>query len=230
MWAVLVAAGSGQRMGADIPKQYLKIGGKTLLEHSLGLLDRARSVTGIVLVVAADDRYWHDLKLTASVPVITVNGGKERAYSVIAGLEALGDKCMREDWVLVHDAARVCVSPEDIDRILDHLLDHQCGGLLAVPVRDTLKLSEKGEAVSTVDRKPLWQAQTPQVFRYGLLLDALKDASDSQVVVTDESMAMERMGHRPLLIEGRADNIKITVPEDLELADFILNQKMSGKS
>lgn len=230
MWAVLVAAGSGQRMGADIPKQYLKIGGKTLLEHSLGLLDRARSVTGIVLVVAADDRYWHDLKLTASVPVITVNGGKERADSVIAGLEALGDKCMREDWVLVHDAARVCVSPEDIDRILDHLLDHQCGGLLAVPVRDTLKLSEKGEAVSTVDRKPLWQAQTPQVFRYGLLLDALKDASDSQVVVTDESMAMERMGHRPLLIEGRADNIKITVPEDLELADFILNQKMSGKS
>lgn len=225
MWAILVAAGKGQRMGAATPKQYLTVAGKTLLEHSLDILDRSQRVEGIVLVLAGDDSHWPTLSPELTKPLQVTTGGAERADSVMAGLRALQLHCKADDWVLVHDAARICVRPADIDAMEAALLGHACGGLLGMPLRDTLKQAAAGESVTTLDRNQLWQAQTPQIFRYGLLSEAMAAAREEAVVVTDEAMALERRGYRPKLIEGRADNIKITLPEDLLLAEFILSRQ-----
>lgn len=222
MWAILVAAGRGQRMAAEVPKQYLRVAGKTLLEHCLQLMDQAERVEGILLVLAEGDSYWPSLNPDIRTPLRTVTGGVERADSVMAGLTALSDVCQDDDWILVHDAARVCLLPSEIDAMESALMGHGSGGLMAVPVRDTLKRAEDSESAETLDRSQYWQAQTPQIFRYRLLCDALAAAREAGVTVTDEAMAMERVGHRPRLIEGRADNIKVTAPEDLALAEFIL--------
>lgn len=225
MWAVLVAAGRGRRMGGELPKQYLKVAGKTLLEHSLQLLDQAARVEGIMLVLSSNDENWNALNPEIRTPLHVVSGGAERSDSVLAGLEALYTLCSDDDWVLVHDAARICLKPADIDAMESALLGHECGGLLAVPVRDTIKLAQGDAVVRTVERSQLWQAQTPQVFRYGLLASAMKTARANGESVTDEAMAMELAGHRPKLLEGRSYNIKITVPEDIQLAEYILSRQ-----
>ncbi len=213
-------------MGGSLPKQYQPLAGKSLLERSLLILEQSASISGIAVVLAAQDKYWPTLKIQCSKPLRTIPGGAERADSVLAGLHSLADTLDQDDWVLIHDAARPCLLPDHIERMESALMGHACGGLLAIPLRDTLKQSdENGEVASTKNRDNLWLAQTPQIFRYGLLVDALAKAGAQGVQATDESMAMELAGHKPLLIEGRADNIKITVPEDIALAEYLLAKR-----
>lgn len=217
-WAVIPAAGVGARMAADRPKQYLQLGGRTILEHSLGcFLDHA-DLKGLVVSVAIDDPYWPTLACAADPRITRVDGGAERSGSVLNALLYLhGQGASDDDWVLVHDAARPNLNRDDLDKLLFELANDPVGGLLAVPARDTLKRADKhGRVVETVDRSEIWQAYTPQMFRLGALHQALADSLVSDVVITDEASAMEWAGHAPRLIEGRSDNIKVTRPEDLE--------------
>ena len=217
-WAVIPAAGVGARMAADRPKQYLQLGGRTILEHSLGCFLDHPGLKGLVVSVAVDDPYWPTLACANDPRVVRVDGGAERSGSVLNALLYLhAQGASDDDWVLVHDAARPNLNRDDLDKLLDELAGDAVGGLLAVPARDTLKRADKhGRVVETIDRSEIWQAYTPQMFRLGTLHQALADSLVSDVVITDEASAMEWAGHAPRLIEGRADNIKVTRPEDLE--------------
>lgn len=220
--AVVPAAGSGRRFGGELPKQYLSLHGRTVLERTLQLLLSIDRIDRIVLVVAADDQRWRALPLCGDARIVIATGGDERCHSVLNGLAALrGDE---PDWVLVHDVARPCCPRADIERLLDALLDHPVGGLLAAPVSDTLKRADAdGRVVETVDRSLLWSALTPQLFRYALLRDALSDAMTQGRLVTDEAQAVELAGHAPQLVDGSRRNIKITRREDLALAGYYLS-------
>lgn len=217
-WAVIPAAGVGARMAADRPKQYLQLGGRTILEHSLGCFLDHPSLKGLVVSLAVDDPYWPNLVCAGDPRIQRADGGAERSGSVLNALlqlNALG--ASDDDWVLVHDAARPNLSREDLDTLLAQLADDPVGGLLAVPARDTLKRVDKqGRVVETIDRSLIWQAYTPQMFRLGALHRALADSLVADAVITDEASAMEWSGQAPRLVEGRADNIKVTRPEDLE--------------
>ncbi|MGA9702858.1 2-C-methyl-D-erythritol 4-phosphate cytidylyltransferase [Pseudomonas sp.] len=217
-WAVIPAAGVGARMAADRPKQYLQLGGRTILEHSLGCFLDHPGLKGVVVSLAVDDPYWPNLACANDPRIVRVDGGDERSGSVLNALLYLhGQGASDEDWVLVHDAARPNLGRDDLDKLLGELADDAVGGLLAVPARDTLKRADKhGRVSETVDRSQIWQAYTPQMFRLGALHRALADSLVSDVVITDEASAMEWAGHAPRLIEGRSDNIKVTRPEDLE--------------
>ena len=178
-WAVIPAAGSGRRMGTEAPKQYLKLAGATVLEHSLKpFLDHPR-IEGVVVVLAADDSSWETLACAGHSAIVRARGGKKRADSVLNGLEALSSRAHAADWVLVHDAARPCLAREDLDRLIGGLYDDSVGGLLAVPLGDTLKRSDAAAevVVGTLARDGLWRAQTPQMFRYGILRRALSAAN-----------------------------------------------------
>ena len=225
-WAVVPAAGIGKRMGGDVPKQFLPLGKQTVLEHSLESLLHTIKLKGLVLVSGGQPALASIQERFSSYRLIRAAGGSERCHSVLNGLEALRDRAHVDDWVLVHDAARPCVRQHDLHRLLDYVGSHPVGGLLGAPVHDTVKRAdERGQVYATVDRTGLWQAHTPQMFRYGLLHDALRRALAEGYEVTDESSAMEHAGHRPLLVEGHADNIKITRPDDLPLAEFFLSQQ-----
>ncbi|MDF3201114.1 2-C-methyl-D-erythritol 4-phosphate cytidylyltransferase [Pseudomonas sp. 1912-s] len=217
-WAVIPAAGVGARMAADRPKQYLQLGGRTILEHSLGCFLDHPDLKGLVVSVAVDDPYWPTLACATDPRIVRVDGGEERSGSVLNALLYLhGQGAGDDDWVLVHDAARPNLNRDDLDKLLFELANDTVGGLLAVPARDTLKRADKhGRVLETVDRSEIWQAYTPQMFRLGALHRALADSLVSDVVITDEASAMEWAGHAPRLIEGRSDNIKVTRPEDLE--------------
>ncbi|WP_017479402.1 2-C-methyl-D-erythritol 4-phosphate cytidylyltransferase [Pseudomonas sp. PAMC 26793] len=217
-WAVIPAAGVGARMAADRPKQYLQLGGRTILEHSLGCFLDHPGLKGLVVSLAVDDPYWPNLACATDPRITRVDGGDERSGSVLNALLYLHSQgASDDDWVLVHDAARPNLSRDDLDKLLFELADDTVGGLLAVPARDTLKRADKhGRVLETVDRTPIWQAYTPQMFRLGALHRALADSLVSDVVITDEASAMEWAGHAPRLIEGRSDNLKVTRPEDLE--------------
>jgi 2-C-methyl-D-erythritol 4-phosphate cytidylyltransferase len=227
LWALIPAAGVGRRMGGDVPKQYLPLGGKTVLEHALDALARHPAIDGLVLVLGADDpRAPTFPDQVQGKPLMLATGGVERSDSVLNGLEWLAGQADDQDWVLVHDAARPCLRREDLDRLIETLRDHPVGGLLAVPVRDTMKRADAGNTVrETVDRDDLWHALTPQMFRLGPLREALRAARAQGLPVTDDASAMERAGHAPLLVEGHGDNLKITRPEDLALAEFHLRQQ-----
>ena len=217
-WAVIPAAGVGARMAADRPKQYLQLGGRSILEHSLGcFLDHPR-LKGLVVSVAFDDPFWPTLPCARDSRIALVDGGRERADSVLNALLHLhAQGASDDDWVLVHDAARPNLSRQDLDKLLNELADDPVGGLLAVPARDTLKRVDKqGRVAETIDRSLIWQAYTPQMFRLGALHQALADSLVADANITDESSAMEWAGLAPRLIEGRSDNIKVTRPEDLE--------------
>lgn len=217
-WVVIPAAGVGSRMRADRPKQYLRLGGQTILEHTLDCFLDHPQLRTLVVCVAEDDPYWPDLKCARDARVHRAAGGLERADSVLSGLLKLSELGADDvDWVLVHDAARPNLVLEDLNRLLMSLADDPVGGLLAVPARDTLKRAgPDGRVQETVDRSVIWQAFTPQMFRLGSLRAALADALVSGVAVTDEASALEWAGHYPRLVEGRADNLKITRPEDLQ--------------
>ncbi len=225
-WLVIPAAGVGARMAADRPKQYLQIAGRCIVEHTLHCFLEHPGLLGAVVCVAVDDPYWPQLQVASDARIRRAPGGRERADSVLAGLQALlAEGARAEDWVLVHDAARPNLSPADLDRLLDSLADDPVGGLLAIPVRDTLKrAASDGRVAETVDRSLIWQAYTPQMFRLGALREALAQALKEGVAVTDEASAMEWTGQAPRLIEGRADNLKVTRPEDLHYLQSIWPQ------
>ena len=222
-WVVIPAAGTGRRMQADCPKQYLELQGKTVIEQTLTHFSHHPRINGIVVAIADHDSIWPTLTVDTDKPVYTVSGGTERCHSVLNALNFLKDKTRDTDWVLVHDAARPCLRREDLDKLMITMAQHPQGGILAVPVRDTLKhVDVAGVIKDTVDREPLWHALTPQMFHVGLLREALAKAITEGVLVTDEASAMEHAGYSPLVVEGHADNIKITRPEDLALASFYL--------
>jgi 2-C-methyl-D-erythritol 4-phosphate cytidylyltransferase len=217
-WALIPAAGVGSRMAADRPKQYLMLEGRCILEHTLGCFLGHPQLRGLVISLAQDDPYWSALACAGDPRINRADGGRERADSVLGGLLRLIELgAQDEDWVLVHDAARPNLTRDDLDNLLLTLADDPVGGLLAVPVRDTLKRADSaGRVAKTVDRAAMWQAYTPQMFRLGLLHRALAEALLAEVAVTDEASAVEWAGQAPRLVEGRSDNLKVTTPEDLQ--------------
>lgn len=227
IWAVIPAAGVGRRMQSDIPKQYLKLSGRTVLEQTTHRLSHIKEIKTIVIAISDGDPYWTDQQFDIPQGVIATSGGEERCHSVLNGLHTLEEHgATQDDWVLVHDAARPCVRPDDIRSLMTNVIRKGQGGLLAIPVRDTMKQADKNQCVEkTIDRSTLWHALTPQMFRLGELKLALSKALDDGYLVTDESSAMEHAGYLPLLVEAHGDNIKITRPEDLALAEFYLQHQ-----
>ena len=228
-WAIVPAAGAGKRMGASVPKQYLQLASQTVLEHTLDRLLGCGRIAGVVLVLSPGDEFWPAIGARyAGRNIEPVRGGAERCHSVFNGIDHLAARASADDWVLVHDAARPCVRVTDIERLMDILAGGEQGGLLGVPVADTMKrVDGEFRVAATVERAGMWHALTPQMFRYGKLRHALEQAIEDQALVTDESSAMELAGHEPVLVEGHADNIKVTRPEDLALATFYLQQQGS---
>ena len=217
-------------MQTDVPKQYLKLNNKPILQHTLERLFSLSELSGLLIGLAKDDPYWPELEpAIAAWPNFLGSyiGGKERADTVLNGLNVLSrHKAKDDDWVMVHDAARPCVRTKDIQRLIQEIRDHPVGGLLGLPVADTVKRTDNaGNIIETVDRTGLWRALTPQVFRLGALQQALMDAQDRGIVINDEASAIEATGKSPLMVAGHADNIKITVPEDLQLAAGYLQQQ-----
>ena len=225
-WGVVPAAGVGRRVGSVIPKQYLDLGGHKVIDLTLSaLLDHPR-VRGVVVALDPADAHWPGTRFAGDTRVQTVTGGAERCHSVLNALRELALLAADTDWVLVHDAARPCLRAADLDHLMDALVDEPVGGILAVPVRDTMKQADpEGRIRATVPREALWHAYTPQAFRIGLLRRALEAALDAGHLVTDDASAVELLGLSPRLIEGHADNIKITRPEDIPLAHFFLQQQ-----
>ena len=220
-FALVPAAGSGTRMGDDLPKQYHLLAGRPMLRHALEVLCASPLIQRVFVVLAERDDIWERFdwsELGVKLSVLRC-GGATRAGSVLNGLTAISAVVKPDDWVLVHDAARPCLSSAQLDRLIEQVGHDEVGGILAVPVADTLKQSgQDGRIDATVPREPLWQAQTPQMFRYGLLREALEQSG----VVTDESGALEALGYRPLLVSADASNLKVTYPADLALAEKIL--------
>lgn len=207
-------------MGAERPKQYLPLAGRPLIHHALETLCAVPAIDRVYVVLAPDDDYWSGVApigLEAKLRVLRC-GGATRAESVGNGLKAMADEVAASDWVLVHDAARACLTVEHVEALIGAVGDDPVGGILAVPVADTLKRDERGRIAATVPRESLWQAQTPQMFRHGLLTEALEFAPG----VTDEAGAVEALGLHPKLVAGDATNFKITYPLDLYLAEIIL--------
>jgi 2-C-methyl-D-erythritol 4-phosphate cytidylyltransferase len=224
VWAIVPAAGSGSRIGVQTPKQYLPLAGQPMLWHTLHALAPTPRLAGMVIVTTAEDRQWRRC-VPPGIEIHHAHGGEARMHSVLNGLRVLASFVPDHAWVLVHDAARPCVPREDLERLVAAVEGHPCGGLLARPVADTLKRQHAARppvVESTVSRAGLWQALTPQLFRLGLLRDALERADVQNIVVTDESQAIERLGHQPLLVEGSAVNFKVTLPADLALAERLL--------
>ena len=223
-WAVVPAAGVGKRMQADRPKQYLPLTGKTVIEHTLSRLLASGSFSAVAVAISFEDPYWPELEISRHPDVITAPGGKERADSVLSALKALQGKADENDWVLVHDAARPCLTASDIHLQIDTLKNDAVGGILALSSHDTLKHVDGATITATIDRKHVWRALTPQMFKYGMLRDALQQ-TEGNPAITDEASALEMLGYQPKIVEGRPDNIKITRPEDLALAQFYMEQQ-----
>jgi len=222
-WAVIPAAGGGTRMGSNRPKQYLSLARRALIEWSLAPFLEAEWIDGVVLVLAKHDGEFAKLPIARHPRIVTTIGGGARAESVLAGLQAVAERttAFREVHVLVHDAARPCLQASDIERLCEEA-DDEHGGILALPMSDTLKRAKQNKIAETVDRAFYWRAQTPQLFRLDLLMRALHECAEHDLAVTDESSAMERAGYKPRLVRGRESNIKVTYPEDLQLAEFWL--------
>ncbi|MBV4368871.1 2-C-methyl-D-erythritol 4-phosphate cytidylyltransferase [Erwinia sp. BNK-24-b] len=226
--AVVPAAGIGSRMQAVCPKQYLTISGRTILEHSIAGLLAHPAVKRIIVAISPDDPYFFTLPIASDPRVQWVVGGKERADSVLAGLKAASTA----HWVLVHDAARPCLHLDDLTRLLAITETSSVGGILAAPVRDTMKRAKPDDPAiaHTVEREALWHALTPQLFPLALLHDSLARALQEGATITDEASALEYCGYHPQLVMGRSDNIKVTRPEDLALAAFYLTQLHNKES
>jgi len=223
-WAVVPAAGVGKRMNADRPKQYLELAGKTVIEHTLYRLLSADVFAAVAVAISVEDPYWPELDVSVHEKVITAAGGKERADSVLSALKSIRDLASDNDWVLVHDAARPCITATDIHFLIDSLMDDPVGGILALSSHDTLKNVQSGSILGTLDRSHIWRALTPQMFRYGSLKQAL-ELAEGNPSITDEASALELQGLQPKIVEGRPDNIKITRPEDLALAQFYMEHQ-----
>lgn len=216
-WGLIPCAGSGARAGADGPKQYRLLAGRPMVMHTLAAFAAVSRITRLVVVVAPGDEFF----ASCAVPcLVEACGGASRAASVLNGLKfLLHQGAARNDWVLVHDAARCLVTPRQIEALIDACSADPVGGLLAHKLPDTLKREVDGRVAQTLDRSDKWLAQTPQMFRLGALMDAMAQSADP---VTDEASAMEAIGLRPLLVPGSAQNFKVTYPEDFALAEAVL--------
>lgn len=219
--AIVPAAGVGKRMKSECPKQYLTIGDKTLLEHTVDSLLSHPAISQVVIVIGAEDNYFAKTSLADNPRVLVTTGGAERADSVFAGLKMITTR-----WVMVHDAARPCVHHQDIDALITAASCHADGAILAIPVCDTIKRADPlGNIERTLCRNALWHAFTPQMFQREILIDAYLHAQKQSQSVTDDASAIELLGGNPKLVQGRTDNIKVTHPEDLLLAAFYLSQR-----
>ncbi len=237
LWPILPAAGVGARMQADCPKQYLTLGGQYLIDHTLDCFLTYGKFQQVILVLSEQDEYWQKSRFSKDDRIIRAVGGRERSDSVLSGLESISSLAKADDWVLVHDVARPCLHHSDLDRLIDQVMDAErrsssksgVGGILATPVRDTMKRGRIDNQIysidHTVDREALWHAMTPQMFLYSELRQALQNCLEQQQPVTDEASAMEQQGWAPILVEGRPDNIKVTHPNDLALAELYLSQE-----
>lgn len=226
-WLIVPAAGTGRRFGAERPKQYLPLMNSTVMQCTLNRLTQLSIIKQIIVPIHAQDTLATQLTYEQPQKLHFVIGGAERADSVLAGLKAIADHAQADDWILVHDVARPCVRLSDIEKLIQSVAGDTIGGILAAPVRDTIKQAAMTHPhiIATVPRQQLWQAFTPQMFRFGVLYQALIQAQQQNYVVTDEASAVEALGHHPQLILGAHDNIKITYPEDLQLAEFLLRQQ-----
>lgn len=226
LWVVVPAAGRGTRFGGAVPKQYLTVAGQPLIAYTLTALLTHPGVEGAMVAISENDADWPGWERFAGKPILACTGGATRAESVLAALNALPADVRVDDFVLVHDAARPNLGEQDLQQLLERGRGDPVGAILAAPVRDTLKRAgDDGGIDGTEPRQRLWRALTPQLFRRMQLSRALEDASKAGVEVTDESMAMELQGLRPLLIEGSEDNFKVTTPADLARFEFILSQR-----
>ncbi len=234
IWAIVPAAGIGKRMQSDVPKQYLPLNGRPVLEHTINTLLKNKNINGLVIALRPDDAYFSDIKINSNKPVLRAAGGIERADSVLNALTTLFQHNQfdaNNDWVMVHDAVRACLKQQDIDRLVSEVAEDKNGGLLALPVRDTMKRQNVGKSIATVaktiKRENLWHALTPQYFHAASLKNALEKAQLEDKEITDESSAMEFAGFSPRLVHGYEDNIKITRPDDLRLASLFLQAQNS---
>lgn len=224
IWVVVPAAGAGARMGAEQPKQYLPLLGKSILEQTLDTLLAHPAIPHLYLPISDSDTFWSAKAASYQGRVTALCGGRERVDSVLNALRSL-PSANAQDWVLVHDVARPCLRHRDLDNLLETLKPEAVGGLLGGRVSDTMKRTDaQGVVVQTVSREHLWRAYTPQMFRYGLLLNAIEQACEAGVKVTDEASAIEYLGYAPRMVQGADDNIKVTYPHDLELAALFLER------
>lgn len=226
VWAIVPAAGNGSRMQADRPKQYLSLLDQPVIMHTFERLISHPRIAGVVVAVADNDPFWETLPIPESWALHRAQGGAERSESVLNALTLLAQITQNDPWVLVHDAARPCLRHTDIDRMLNTLLQDTVGGILGVPVTETVKrVDSQNRIIETVSRDNLWRAATPQMFRLQTLIKALEQTRLAQCKVTDEASAMEYAGYQPKMVEGHADNLKITLPQDLALAALYLQQQ-----
>ncbi|MDR1276724.1 MAG: 2-C-methyl-D-erythritol 4-phosphate cytidylyltransferase [Candidatus Accumulibacter sp.] len=226
-YALLPAAGSGARFGAETPKQYLELAGYPMIRHAIEALCACDRIDAVYVVLSPDDARWSSCDWSAFEPKLRAVfcGGATRAESVLNGLRAIEGVPGKEDWILVHDAARPCLTRSMLDALIDALDNDPVGGLLAVPVADTLKHADaEGRVAATRPRDGLWQAQTPQMFRYGLLREVLRNSR-----ATDEAGAVEAAGMRPRLVRSETSNFKVTFPEDLRLAEALIQARKEKK-
>ena len=225
-WVVIPAAGSGSRMQNTVPKQYLKVLGKTLIEHTISVFLNSKDIHQVTICLPESDSAFQELGVAKSSKVTVVQGGSSRAHSVFNGLQVID--AADDDWVLVHDAARPCFNDELLTKLLTEMADDEVGGIMAIPAKDTLKLAGPDNRINTtVDRSTIWHAQTPQMFRFHLLKESLGLALQQSAQITDEASALEWAGYQPKLVEGDARNLKVTTPEDLALVEFLLGRKAS---
>ena len=221
-WAVIPAAGSGSRLGADRPKQYLELFGQSVLWHTVQQFLSDSRFAGVMLALSSTDAHFLHTDV-AALPVLTCVGGASRQASVLAAVEALAMRAAPHDWLFVHDAARPLLLRSDLDALFAVLVSEPVGALLGAPVADTLKRrGTDGHVQETVARDGVWRALTPQVFRYDILRTALTRAEQAGISHTDDTAAVEQLGHFAALVRGRDDNLKITQGQDLLIAEQIL--------
>jgi|TARA_B100001250_G_scaffold119205_1_gene101137 2-C-methyl-D-erythritol 4-phosphate cytidylyltransferase len=228
LWVVIPAAGIGKRMGVDIPKQYITVCDKAIIEHTVEKFTSRNDLQGILVALSNSDQHWSTLELSKNNKITTVTGGEERYKSVYNALCSLKNKAGDDDWILVHDAVRPCITTFEIDQFiadLDHL--NGIGGILALPCFETMKKANTNHEIEeTIDRKFIWHAQTPQMFRYKKLFLAIEKIMNENIFITDEAMAMELAGYKPMLIQGTHSNIKITDQNDLKYLESFLRQEI----
>ena len=228
LWVVIPAAGIGKRMGVDIPKQYITVCDKAIIEHTVEKFTSRNDLQGILVILSNSDQHWSTLELSKNNKITTVTGGEERYKSVYNALCSLKNKAGDDDWILVHDAVRPCITTSEIDQFiadLDHL--NGIGGILALPCFETMKKANTNHEIEeTIDRKFIWHAQTPQMFRYKKLFLAIEKIMNENIFITDEAMAMELAGYKPMLIQGTHSNIKITDQNDLKYLESFLRQEI----
>ena len=226
-WVVIPAAGIGRRMGSNIPKQYVSVNGKTIVEHTIDNFIGRKEIENICIAISESDKHWPALPISKNKKIITTIGGSERYESVYNALCALKDKANDDDWVLVHDAVRPCLKKSIIDRLITDISSNDVGGILALPCFETMKKVNNNRYIEeTINREIIWRAQTPQVFKYKKLLLAIEKAINENIHITDEAMAMELLNYKPIVIMGDEKNIKITHQIDLKHLELFLKDTL----